>query len=184
MHRDLKESWGAITKDFMFLRGKKSNLKNIISSYFFNPGFKCVVLLRVQLYANNRKRIRLAQLISNYNLSKTGAEFCVGVQVGSPLIIRHPSGIVVGGGVVIGDYCTILQGVTLGRVNLENSAPIEYPKVGSHVVFGAYCAALGNIIIVNGTTLGAHSVLLSSALKKGTYVGIPAKLVKDLDINE
>ena len=104
--------------------------------------------------------------------------------MGSSLIIRHPAGIGVGGGVIIGNYCTILQGVTLGRVDLEINSSSEYPRLGSHVILSAHSAVLGNVTMVNETILGAHSILLNSALKKGTYVGIPAKLVKDLGFYE
>jgi serine O-acetyltransferase len=175
---------GDIKADYEFLREEKSSIKRIMSTFLFNPGFRSIFLYRIQAMFTAYGSLRIAQLISGFNLSKNGAEFCVGARIASPTIIRHPSGIVIGGGVDIGPRCTILQGVTLGRINLRESSATDYPKVGSHVVFGAYCAALGNIIIVNETILGAHSVLLNSALKKGTYVGIPAKLVKDLDINE
>ena len=78
----------------------------------------------------------------------------------------------------MGDHCTLLHGVTLGRANLQNSSAVEYPVVGDRVVFGAYSSALGGIIIADGVTLGAHSLLLNSVKKKGTYVGIPAKLLE------
>lgn len=184
MRVDLIKCWNDIKKDYVFLRGHSPKVKNIVSAYFFNPGFKSVLLLRVQLLVYKLEFKRLAQLISNYNLSRTGAEFCIGLAIGSPLVIRHPCGIVVGGGVIMGDYCTLLHGATLGRANLQKSATVEYPKVGNHVVFSAYSMALGGISIADGVTLGGHSLLLDSAEKKGTYVGIPAKLLEMPERNE
>lgn len=184
MRGDFRNCWKDINKDYVFLRGHYPKIKNIVSAYFFNPGFKSVLLLRVQLLVYKLEWKRLAQLISNYNLSRTGAEFCTGLVIGSPLVIRHPCGIVVGGGVIIGDNCTLLHGTTLGRANLQNSSAVEYPIIGNHVVFGAFSSALGGITIADGVTLGAHSLLLNSAEKKGTYVGMPAKLVETPEQHE
>ncbi len=184
MRGDMRNYWIDIKRDFTFLRGTDPSFKKIFSAYIFSPGFKASCILRMQMLVCTRGWHRLAQMLSNYNLMKTGAEFCVGVRIGSPFLIRHPSGIVVGGGVVIGDFCTILQGVTLGRADLTDKSASKDPKIGSYVVFGAYSAALGDITIVDNTIIGAHSVLLESALNKGTYVGTPAKLLNRMGIDE
>jgi len=184
MRGEMRNYWTDVESDFRFLRGENPSFKKIVAAYIFNPGFKASSILRLQMFVCNRGWHRLAQMLSNYNLMKTGAEFCVGVRIGAPFLIRHPSGIVVGGGVVIGDFCTILQGVTLGRVDLSDKSASKDPKIGSYVVFGAYSAALGDITIVDNTIIGAHSVLLESALNQGTYVGTPAKLLNRMSIDE
>src|SRR5262245_3077600 len=80
-----------------------------------NPGLQAALLLRVQMHLQASGQHRLAQLVSLINLRLTGAEFVPGCRVGSGLVARHPQGIVIGGGSVIGDDATLLQHVTLGE---------------------------------------------------------------------
>ena len=128
--------------------------------------------------------MRLAQLVSGFNLALNGSEFCVGASILAPTIVRHPAGIVIGGGVKIGTHCILLQGVTLGQTEVHNKSENNYPRVGNHVAFGAYSAALGEISIHDCTVIGAHSVILKSTHTAGLYVGIPAKFVRALETNE
>jgi serine acetyltransferase len=93
-------------------------------------------------------------------------------------------GIVIGSGVKIGTHCILLQGVTLGQAGIYNNSESKYPRIGNHVAFGAYSAALGNISIHDNTLIGAHSVLVNSTVESGLYVGIPAKFVRKVELDE
>jgi serine acetyltransferase len=123
--------------------------------------------------------LRFAQLVSGLNLKKNGSEFCVGAVISAPTLVRHPAGIVIGGGVKIGRYCILLHGVTIGRIDVQKGSKDIYPVIGDCVTFGAYSAALGDIRIHDHTIIGAHSVLTSSTESSGVYVGIPAVRVKN-----
>ena len=66
---------------------------------------------------------------------------------------------------LIGDFTTIApNAVILGNVN-----------IGSRCYIGANSTILPNLQITNDVIIGAGSVVTKSIMKKGTYVGIPAK---------
>jgi len=155
----------------------KSNLRNLISSYLLDPGFKCVALYRIQ-QALTEKWPRMSLLISSLNLRLTGAQFCVGASIGQGLIVRHPVGIVIGGGVVIGENCILAQGVTVGQSTITVGAVNEYPKLGNRVSVGANAILLGNISIGDDVTIGAMTLVKMDLDNGVTAVGNPSRLIK------
>ncbi len=159
----------------------KSNLRNLVSSFFLDPGFKCVALYRVQQKLTKRFP-RLSLLISSFNLRQTGAQFCVGASIGQGLIVRHPVGIVVGGGVTIGDNCILAQGVTIGQKVISIGAINLYPRLGNQVSVGASAILLGDINIGDDVTIGAMTLVKSDLGNGVTVVGNPSRIVKNLEI--
>ena len=75
---------------------------------------------------------------------------------------------------MIGQRCTLRQGVTIG--NRKEGGPA--PWIGDDVEFGAYAQALGGIRIGHGARIGAMAVVLEDVPDGGTAVGAPARLVK------
>lgn len=143
-----------------------------------HPGFLACSLLRVQLWLLERGRRRTAYKIRALNHTITGADFVPGCSVGEGLLIHHPSGIVVGGGVTIGKGCTLLQQVTLGEKRADGQGPSVYPRVGDDVVIGAGAKVLGDIIIGSGASIGASAVVLASVPAHATVVGNPGRIIK------
>jgi serine acetyltransferase len=159
----------------------KSNLRNLISSFLLDPGFKCVALYRVQQKLT-KKFPRLSLLISSINLRQTGAQFCVGASIGQGLIVRHPVGIVIGGGVTIGENCILAQGVTIGQKVISVGAFNVYPRLGNQVSVGANAILLGDINIGDDVTIGAMTLVKSDLGNGVTVVGNPSRVVKNLEI--
>lgn len=155
----------------------KSKFKNLISSYLLDPGFKCVVLYRIQhLFSSSWPRLSL--LISSFNLRHTGAQFCVGAVIGKGLIVRHPAGIVIGGGVVIGDDCILAQGVTIGQSTVKLDATNKYPKLGNRISIGSNAILIGDISIGDDVTIGAMTFVKKSIESGLTVVGNPSRVTK------
>ncbi len=84
-------------------------------------------------------------------------------KIGPNLFLPHPTGIVIGEGVEIGDNCTIYQNVTIGR-KIYNKK--EYPKIGSNVVIYCNSTVIGNISLEDNVVVGCNSVVLRN-VKKG-----------------
>jgi serine O-acetyltransferase len=144
------------------------------------PGVQAVVLLRLQLASQGAGHWRIAHVLSVVNVRVTGAEFVPGCSVGAGLVMRHPQGIVVGQGAVIGDDCTILQHVTLGeRRGDGDSAEHSYPTVGSRVVVGAGAAILGGIRVGDNAIVGANAVVTMDVDKGDVVVGVPARSTRE-----
>ena len=183
-HGSKTKTWFKIKSDYSFLRERKSTIWAVIAALVFDPGFRALFIYRIQFFFTDKGFHRISLLIYNYNFYISGAEICVGATIGTPCIIRHPSGIVIGGGVNIGDSCILLQGITIGQSHVKNSSPNTFPVIFDNVTIGAKATLLGELEIASGTIIGAHALMLDSSVQNGIYVGVPAKLVgisKDSD---
>lgn len=67
----------------------------------------------------------------------TGIEIHPGAVIGKGLLIDHGSGVVIGETAVIGDNCTIYQGVTLGGTGKHKGK--RHPTLGDNVMIGSRC---------------------------------------------
>jgi serine acetyltransferase len=95
--------------------------------------------------------------------------------IGRRLTIEHQHGIVVHGGVRMGDDCTIRQGVTLG--NKTKDRPMDAPTLGHRVNVGAGAAILGAVSVGDDAQVGANAVVLKDVPAGAIAVGVPAKVI-------
>ncbi len=84
-------------------------------------------------------------------------------------------GVVIGETAIVGDYCLIYQGVTLGGTGKESGK--RHPTLGDDVVVGAGAKVLGNLNIGDRVRIGAGSVVLRDVPSDCTVVGIPGRVV-------
>jgi len=141
------------------------------------PGLLASSLLRVQQRAMAGQHVRSAKVARYLALTLTGADFVPGCQVGGGLRLSHPHGVVIGGGAVVGDQCTLLQNVTLGERHVDGSGPHDYPTLRDNVTVGAGAVVLGDIEIGQGATVGANSVVLADVPAESLAVGSPARVL-------
>jgi len=128
-------------------------------------------MLRIQQALESKNKYLLALGVSNLNHIITGAELCVGVRIGVPFIIRHPAGIVIGGGVEIGSNCILLHGVTIGEKYIREPDGI-YPIIGDNVSIGCNSSIIGGVKVSDGVTVGAHSLILRDVARGETIMGL------------
>jgi serine O-acetyltransferase len=143
-----------------------------------NPGFRSVFIYRIQQTIQNLSlgfvsRIS-SYLVSSINHLITGAEFIPGCEFGAGLVVRHPTGIVVGEGVSIGANCTLQHGVTFGLRNIvpEIESTDSYPSVGNNCSFGTNAVIIGSIVVGDEVIVGANSVVLNSVSSGTRVVGV------------
>ena len=96
-------------------------------------------------------------------------------RIGRGLMLDHATGFVVGETAVIGDNCSILQGVTLGGTGKADED--RHPKIGNGVLIGAGAIILGNIRVGDCARVGAGSVVTKEVPAHVTVVGVPARIV-------
>jgi serine O-acetyltransferase len=106
----------------------------------------------------------------------TGIEIHPGAQIGEGLFIDHGSGVVIGETAIIGDNCTIYQGVTLGGTGKDTGK--RHPTLGNGVLVGAGAKLLGNFTVGDGAKIAAGAVVLGDVPSDSTAVGIPARVVR------
>ena len=151
----------------------KSNLLTVLLCY---PGFYAVVGHRIHHFLHKIHFKTLARFLSQLNKLFTPIEIHPGATIGKNLFIDHGCGVVIGETTIIGDNCTIYQGVTLGGTGKESGK--RHPTLGENVMLGAGAKVLGPINIGAGSKIAAGAVVLSDAQPGSTCVGVPARTVR------
>lgn len=106
----------------------------------------------------------------------TGIDIHPGAHLGRGVFIDHGMGVVIGETAIVGDFCLIYQGVTLGGTGKESGK--RHPTVGHHGVLGAGAKVLGNITLGDYVRVGAGAVVLRSVPAHCTAVGVPSRHVR------
>lgn len=145
---------------------------------FLYPGLHAIVVHKY--ISHNLYRIRLkflARLISQIMRFLTGIEIHPGATFGKGLFIDHGMGIVIGETVIIGDWCTVFQSVTLGGTG--NQSGKRHPTLGNSVLVGAKATILGDMTIGDNVKIGAETVVVNKNIpSNSTVVGAPGRIVK------
>lgn len=109
---------------------------------------------------------------------KTGIEIHPNASIGKRLFIDHGMGVVIGESAIIGDDCTIYQGVTLGTTgNIKKFK--RHPTIGNNVIIGAGALVLGDIYIGDDSIIGAGTVVVDNVLPKSVIVGMKGRNIKE-----
>ena len=109
---------------------------------------------------------RVAETVTGISLPKN----CT---IGKGLRIWHFGCIFVNADAVIGENCTLRQGVTIGNRHEDGGSPI----LGDEVDLGAYAQILGDVRVGNRCRIGAMAVVLTNIPDGATAVGQPARVV-------
>ena len=144
--------------------------------YFLYSGFKAVRAYRKAnwFYRHNMKFI--ARFISQNARRRTGIEIHPGATIGKNLFIDHGMGVVIGETTIIGDNCTLYQGVTLGGTGKDHGK--RHPTLGDNVLIGAGAKVLGPFRVGDNARVAAGAVVLSEVPNDATAVGVPARVVR------
>ena len=118
----------------------------------------------------------IARLISQIARFFTLIEIHPGAKLGHGILIDHGCGVVIGETTVVGDNCTIYQGVTLGGVGTAKGK--RHPTLGNNVTVGAGAKILGSFEVGDNCAGAATAVLLRPLEDNTTAAGIPARPVK------
>lgn len=92
-------------------------------------------------------------------------------RIGYGLKIYHPHALVLGREVVIGENCTLRQGVTIGNVTHRDGTVSGSPVLGNDVELGASAIILGAVHIGDGATIGAGTVVTKDLAPGAVAVG-------------
>lgn len=139
-------------------------------------GFHAVCLHRISHWFYKHKRFFIARLLSQITRALTGIEIHPGATIGRGLLIDHGSGVVIGETAIVGDNCTIYQGVTLGGTGKEKGK--RHPTIGNNVLIGAGAKVLGSFKVGDNSVIASNSVVLREVPENSTCVGAPARVKK------
>ncbi len=139
-------------------------------------GVHALLVHRLSHYLHSRGMKLTARTLSQLARFFTGIEIHPGATIGRGLFIDHGSGVVIGETAIVGDNCTLYQGVTLGGTGKESGK--RHPTLGDNVMVGAGAKLLGNFTVGSNSKIAAGAVVLGDVPENSTAVGIPAKVVR------
>ena len=118
----------------------------------------------------------IARLISQFARFFTLIEIHPGAELGHGILIDHGAGVVIGETAVVGDNCTIYQGVTLGGTGKEQGK--RHPTLEDNVMVSAGAKVIGSFTIGKNSKIGAGSVVIEEVPPNCTVVGVPGRIVR------
>ncbi len=143
--------------------------------FFLYSGLHAVIYYRISNWFYRHKCMFLARMVSQLGRFFTLIEIHPGATIGKGLFIDHGAGVVIGETAVLGDHCTIYQGVTLGGTGKDTGK--RHPTLGNNVMVGAGAKILGPFSVGDGAKIAAGAVVLDEVPPGATAVGVPARIV-------
>jgi len=143
------------------------------------PGLHAIWAYRVGNWLWKKGFKTEARLISHLGRFFTGIEIHPGATIGRRFFIDHGMAVVIGETTEIGEDVLVYQGVVLGGVSHEKTK--RHPTIGNGVVIGTGAILLGPIVIGANSRVGAGSVVVSDVPPDSTVVGVPGKVMKNLE---
>jgi serine O-acetyltransferase len=141
------------------------------------PGLHALVLHRLAHWFWLRGLRWLGRATSQFSRWLTGIEIHPGATIAERVFIDHGMGVVIGETAVIGECCTIYQGVTLGGTSLTKGSK-RHPTLGRNVVVGAGAKVLGGFEVGDNAAIGSNAVVTKAVPAGATAVGIPARIIQ------
>lgn len=168
----LKDIW----QDVKAVQERDPAARSALEVLLLYQGVHALIWYRFAHWFYRHHMFFIARLISQFARFFTQIEIHPGAELGHGILIDHGSGVVIGETAVVGDNCTIYQGVTLGGVGLNKGK--RHPTLGSNVTVGAGAKILGAFEVGDNCKIAANAVLLKPLENDTTAVGIPARPVK------
>ncbi len=165
-----------VSRDIDAICQRDPAVKSRAEAAFLYSGLHAILAYRVANKLYKKEKFTTARFVSQAARFLTGIEIHPGATIGEGLFIDHGSGVVIGETTIIGDNCTLYQGVTLGGTGKDTGK--RHPTLGNNVMVGAGAKVLGNFKVGDGAKIAAGAVVLGPVPENATAVGIPAHVVR------
>ena len=165
-----------VKKEIKAIRERDPAARSALEVRLLYGGYRAVRAHRRANWWYRRGWLFMARWISQRCVRRTGVEIHPGATLGRRLFIDHGTGVVIGETAVVGDDCTIYQGVTLGGTGKDKGK--RHPTLGNRVMVGAGAKVLGPITVGNNVRIAAGAVVLTDIPDDATAVGVPARVVR------
>ena len=162
--------------DLSAIRANDPAVRSLLHPFLNFKGFHALQAYRISHALWTTERQGLAYHIQNRVSEVFSVDIHPAATIGSGVLIDHATGVVIGETAFVDDDVTILHGVTLGGTGNESGD--RHPKVGRGVFIGANAQLLGNIVVGQGSRIGASSVVLKNIEPYSTVAGVPARVVR------
>jgi len=149
--------------------------RGLVQPFLFFKGFLALQTHRVAHWLWGHGRDTLAFHFQSRASELFGVDIHPATRMGKGIMLDHATNITIGETAVVGDDCSILQGVTLGGTGKEVTD--RHPKIGRGVLVSVGAKILGNIHVGDEAKIAAGSVVLKDVPARCTVAGVPAKPV-------
>lgn len=164
-----------VAKDLVAVKQRDPACQSYLQCFLYFKGFMAIQSYRCAHALYEHGRDFIAFHLQNRISEKFAVDINPAARIGHGIMLDHATGFVMGETAVIGNDCSVLQGVTLGGTGKAHED--RHPKVGNQVLIGAGANVLGNIKIGDMAKIAAGSVVLKDVSSKCTVAGVPAKPV-------
>ena len=161
--------------DINSIKERDPAARTSLEVFFVYSGLHAVIYHRIAHWFFKHKMFFIARMISQNARFLTGIEIHPGATIGKGLLIDHGSGVVIGETAVVGDNCTIYQGVTLGGTGKHTGK--RHPTIGNNVMIGSGAKVLGPFKVGDNAKIAAGAVVLAEVPANCTAVGVPARII-------
>lgn len=96
-----------------------------------------------------------------------------GAYIGAGLRLIHPTNVLIGRGVEIGEDCLIFNDVTLGTAGQRPGMP----KLGNNVTIYPGARILGGVVIGDNTVIGANCVVIRDVPPNSVMLTPPGRVI-------
>ena len=165
-----------IKEDIAAVRERDPAARSSLEVMLLYNGFKAVRAYRRANWFYRHGMEFIARCISQRCVRRLNIEIHPGATIGRRFFIDHGTGVVIGETTIIGDDCTLYQGVTLGGTGKDKGK--RHPTLGNGVMVGAGAKVLGPITIGDNSRIAAGAVVLKDIPEGCTAVGVPARVVR------
>ncbi len=162
--------------EIALIRDRDPAARSSVEILLTYSGLHAVVAYRFAHSLLKKGMPTMARIVSQTARLFTGIEIHPGAKIGKGLFIDHGMGVVIGETTVIGDNCTLYQGVTLGGTGKDRGK--RHPTLGNNVTVGAGAKVLGPFRVGDNAKIAAGAVVLTEIPPNATAVGVPARVVK------
>lgn len=105
----------------------------------------------------------------------TGIEIPFSTRIGRGLYIGHFGQVILSSKAVLGEFCNISQGVTIGQAGRGSDQ--HAPVIGDRVYIAPGAKLFGRIVIGSDVAIGANAVVTKDLPDNAVAVGVPAKII-------
>ena len=162
--------------DILAVRSRDPAARSVLEIVLCYPGIHALFLHRLAKRLWQMRFFTMARFVSHLARVFTGIEIHPGATIGQRVFIDHGMGVVIGETAVVGDDCTIYQGVTLGGTSLARGFK-RHPTLGRGVIIGAGAQILGNFTVGDAAKIGSNAVVVKEVPAGATAVGNPARVL-------
>lgn len=169
------EIGAAVRADIVAVNERDPACQTYLEPLLYFKGFHALQSYRVAHWLWQQQREQVALYLQNRISEAFAVDIHPAARIGRGIMIDHATSVVIGETAVVDDDVSMLHEVTLGGTGKETGD--RHPKVRQGVLLGAGAKILGNVIIGEGSRVGAGSVVLKDVPAHCTVAGVPAKVV-------